>query len=280
MSGWLIPVIQGASTLGTGYFGYKGQKESNRMQRQIAREAQAFDLKMWNLQNQYNDPSNQMSRLKNAGLNPNLVYGSGNVSGLMASAPPRGREYEYKSPLPQLGNVVFGSAQSVLSAYQDYKLKEAQIDNTEAVANLNWQKRATEFENSIIKGFESAMKGLDSGKQQILAQSQVDYQMAKWKQEIKKLELENEDKSFKVNKFNEETLRKVKADIKFKNTMSALKGLEVDVNTPLAGSSMTSKDWYVWRLLLNSYSGLEDVFENRNTKNFRGKNMYGSGSSW
>lgn len=39
------------------------------------------NLKMWNMQNAYNDPSAQMARLKAAGLNPNLVYGGGNVTG-------------------------------------------------------------------------------------------------------------------------------------------------------------------------------------------------------
>lgn len=40
--------------------------------RQVA-DAERF----WSIQNEYNLPSNQMSRLKAAGLNPNLVYGSG-----------------------------------------------------------------------------------------------------------------------------------------------------------------------------------------------------------
>ncbi len=34
-----------------------------------------------NRQNVYNSPANQMKRLQEAGLNPNLVYGGGNVSG-------------------------------------------------------------------------------------------------------------------------------------------------------------------------------------------------------
>ena len=93
MAGWLIPLIQGASTVGTGFMGYKSQQQTNSMNQKIAREAQAFDLNMWNLQNQYNAPTAQMDRLRAANLNPNLVYGSGNVTGNISSVPPKGREY-------------------------------------------------------------------------------------------------------------------------------------------------------------------------------------------
>lgn len=40
----------------------------------------------WDLQNAYNSPLQQMQRLKEAGLNPMLVYGSGNVTGNAASS--------------------------------------------------------------------------------------------------------------------------------------------------------------------------------------------------
>lgn len=50
----------------------------------------AFDhnLQMWNLANAYNDPAAQMERLQKAGLNPNLVYGGGNVTGNSSASIP------------------------------------------------------------------------------------------------------------------------------------------------------------------------------------------------
>ena len=46
------------------------------------------DVKMWNMQNEYNTPKNQMQRYQDAGLNPNLIYGSGSASSGNASGYP------------------------------------------------------------------------------------------------------------------------------------------------------------------------------------------------
>lgn len=52
---------------------------------------QAFDnnVKMWNMQNEYNTPTEQMKRLQAAGMNLNLVYGGGNVTGNTAGSAPQ-----------------------------------------------------------------------------------------------------------------------------------------------------------------------------------------------
>lgn len=51
------------------------------------------DVEMWNRANAYNDPKMQMERLKNAGLNPNMVYGNGSVVGNTSTSTP-----QYKAP--------------------------------------------------------------------------------------------------------------------------------------------------------------------------------------
>ena len=50
-------------------------------------DANAAAMRSWNLMNDYNHPIQQMERLKAAGLNPLLVYGSGSVAGNTTSAP-------------------------------------------------------------------------------------------------------------------------------------------------------------------------------------------------
>lgn len=49
----------------------------NRLQNE---QDKAFQVEMWNLQNQYNTPSAQMQRYKDAGLNPNLIYSQANAA--------------------------------------------------------------------------------------------------------------------------------------------------------------------------------------------------------
>jgi len=49
---------------------------ANAMNQQIARENNQAEIAMWERQTAYNSPSAQMTRLADAGLNPNLVYGT------------------------------------------------------------------------------------------------------------------------------------------------------------------------------------------------------------
>lgn len=80
-----------------------------------------FQFKMWNLQNAYNHPLNQMDRLKAGGLNPNLVYGSGNAitpSASMSVIPSR------PLPKPNYGEVMG----STISQIADLQMKDAQKD--------------------------------------------------------------------------------------------------------------------------------------------------------
>lgn len=80
--GFLVGGPAGAA-IGAGVGGLAGYSTDaqNRANRKAVDRANAYDLYTWDLANQYNDPKAQMARLRAAGLNPNLVYGSGNVTG-------------------------------------------------------------------------------------------------------------------------------------------------------------------------------------------------------
>ena len=108
-----------------------------------------YNYRMWQEQNAYNTPSAQMERLAAAGLNPNLVYGSGSVVGNAAERAPSSAtadlNYNYAAlQLPQ--------AIQVLNMFQDFRQKQAAINQTEVVtqkiltdASLNaWKQRLLE----------------------------------------------------------------------------------------------------------------------------------------
>lgn len=68
------------------------QKEENQKNREynlmLARLQNRWNLEQWNRENQYNAPVNVMSRLKSAGLNPDLMYSSGGMSTLKSADSP------------------------------------------------------------------------------------------------------------------------------------------------------------------------------------------------
>lgn len=78
----------------------------------------------WNMQNQYNTPAAQMARYKEAGLNPNLIYGQSNESGVVRST-------DAKSWNPQAPDVA-AVATSAMDRYFNAQMKSAQINNLRA----------------------------------------------------------------------------------------------------------------------------------------------------
>lgn len=67
-------------------------------------QADQQNIKFWQMQNAYNTPAQQMARLKKAGLNPALIYGSGSTNtGIAGSvAPSKPAPYNIKNPVPDM----------------------------------------------------------------------------------------------------------------------------------------------------------------------------------
>lgn len=122
---------------------YKNQKKlldrQNAYNVQMADTAYERDLDMWNRQNAYNSPSEQIERLKAAGLNPNLMYGNGADAG-NASTPP-----SYNAPQSDINRYQgdFGiqdAANAVSNGINQYiqtKLGMANINNIQSNTALN-----------------------------------------------------------------------------------------------------------------------------------------------
>ena len=72
----LKPLIGAGAQAGITALQNAGQR---RYERRMYERQRADALADWNRQNEYNSPQQQMQRLKEAGLNPNLVYGTGSV---------------------------------------------------------------------------------------------------------------------------------------------------------------------------------------------------------
>lgn len=113
---------QGLNVLSTEWTNRQARKWQEKMYGRQRQDA----LADWALQNEYNSPINQMARLRDAGLNPNLVYGKG--ADAMASTGVRSSSTG--SWNPKAPQVDFGSVgRDSLSMYYDTQMKQAQIDN-------------------------------------------------------------------------------------------------------------------------------------------------------
>ena len=124
-----------------GVFGLIGGNQTNKANEKLNKEQMKFNAEqaeisrnwqeeMWNKANQYNSPVQQMQRLTEAGLNPNLVYGNG--ADATAAAVPSTQSANSGSLKPYQNS--FGSAiQSAIMTNQ-LKLLEAQVNKTEQEA--------------------------------------------------------------------------------------------------------------------------------------------------
>lgn len=75
-----------AGALFGGAFNLGGMALQNKYNKEMAEIQNQYNIEAWNRQNEYNSPTQQMNRLKEAGLNPNLIYDMGNP-GNSSSAP-------------------------------------------------------------------------------------------------------------------------------------------------------------------------------------------------
>lgn len=110
------------------------------------------NLEQWYRENEYNAPDEQMRRLRNAGLNPNLVYGTGSVSGNTTTQGPRFQapdvEYNYEPFQMQADGVM-----KAIDFATSQELKQSQsAEIKERVKNLATQRDAlrAKTENEII----------------------------------------------------------------------------------------------------------------------------------
>lgn len=135
-------IIGGASVLGN----IATQAMSNRQRRILEEQTRAWNLEQWHRQNRYNHPLEQMARLRAAGLNPNLIYGSspGSAVGNASTVHPgKAPEYKLTDPIGPGANL-----------FMDTRVKQAQTDNMKADVVLKGTQSLKTATEAGIKGRE------------------------------------------------------------------------------------------------------------------------------
>ena len=128
---------------------------SNRGAKSRQKTADQNNIKFWQMQNKYNDPAQQMARLKKAGLNPALIYGSGATNtGVAGSiAPSKPAPYNIKDPVPSMLQTAMLTSQIDLQKSQAEKNRADAKQTTELlggkVTNLELRNEIQGIKNDI-----------------------------------------------------------------------------------------------------------------------------------
>lgn len=158
----LLGGISAAGSVAGSALGAGAQDRANAQNLEIAKMQNAWNLEQWNRENVYNKPTEQMQRLSEAGLNPNLVYGNGATTQAAASPRAAGAKMEafkdYNFGLHEATSTYLNTlnteknlelAQSQKSALDAQTLHEG-VKQTETLARKN----LSEFQLGLSKQTE------------------------------------------------------------------------------------------------------------------------------
>jgi hypothetical protein len=229
----------GSNFLGELFFGKRNQDFAANQ----ATLAYRRQVAQWNRENEYNSPTMQMQRLKNAGLNPHLVYGSGsaaNVSNGLSNVSEGRANMRFSAGKPlDVVNAMRGS--------QDIKVGQATVNNLESMALLNNQRALTEIIEQELRqlNIENTRYNLERNKRFEPYQKEA-------------LELENKFKvesiqnAIKAREIQHKQLQVMDADIGLKGSQSSLNSrqktwLDEKINEFRISGINIDKDSYLLR---------------------------------
>jgi hypothetical protein len=184
-------IVGAAASLGGAIFG-------NRNRKREAKKSFERSKKMFDYQNAYNTPSMQMARLKQAGLNPALMYQQGNTGN--ASGYPQ-------APVAEVKDIGAGAAQSAAAGAQ--------------LSLLNSQKQLNEA-NALKAGIDGAARAGDYE----IAKEMSKYQMSKLNAETQGVIKSTEYKALELKQAAETGM------IKGDNIGNVARALGINIGTP------------------------------------------------
>ncbi len=242
-----IPIALAAAALTSGAQ-IGGNALSNRANRRNARDQanwnlrnqqnqQTFDLDMWNRANQYNSPSSQMQRFKDAGLSPQLMYGKGSNGNAAPLKAPNVQSYtraDHKSIAT--GVDTFGD-------YARFQNLQAQTDNVKASTNTQQQK-------ALLTAQQTLNESLKHDTNSQLQATSIDAAKVNLQKQIHETTkagndafISNSTKKTQVSRIKQELANAVKSGNN-KDLDAAIKRFEVKLNK--LGLSKTDSRIYRW----------------------------------
>lgn len=272
--GGAIPVVGGVIS---GLINNAATDANNAANRQFQLEQQdkqnAYNLQMWNMQNAYNAPSAIMQRYKDAGLNPNLIYGQ--ATGNVAAAPAPSAKVDYVSqphPAIDLGTAAARGVQ----AYNDLKLGAAQVNNMAAQQTNILQDTILKMSQQMLNIAQAGKTNVDANATSKLLPYQEDAAAADIRQKNSQTGLNDVLRDVEVQKnirdaaYNSVTIREAIArigQIAMQNAKTAAEIDNIKANTTnllnsnqlqnmdiqMRNGGMMPHDSFIMRILGNAY---------------------------
>jgi len=137
--------IAGAAVTAAGNYAITAASNKRQFKyQQAAMDKQlAQNKELWDYQNAYNTPAQQMERLKAAGLNPRLVYGSGSSGGNVPSG-------DIESPQQPVREATKGEVPDVmLRRFQQRAMDSQYAATNQKIANMQTTQSLLEIQRSI-----------------------------------------------------------------------------------------------------------------------------------
>jgi hypothetical protein len=218
-----------------------------------------WNIQQWNRQNEYNTPAAQKQRLKDAGLNPALMYGNAAAGGSAASIQ-QAQTPKY-SPARADYSYIPAEVPNMLGMYYDMKLKAAQVDNVKEQANYAKEKGLTE---ALLRGGRLTGQTHDNA---------VKYSQAKYAQAFAELGLKKDRAS--LANMAQDLLNK-KAKLPYEKAQAGLKEIELKW---LRDKGIRPQDALWMRLLLGLGENITDSTMGRfllNPENWKSRRFFGN----
>lgn len=124
-------ITAGASAL-NGIIGGIGQAQTNATSMELAKYQHDLNMQAWREQSEYNNPTNTMKRLTDAGINPRAYQQLGQFAN--ASTPPQASVPHYESPLQKFSQAI-PSVSALVDIFTKLRLSEAEEKNINAQTN-------------------------------------------------------------------------------------------------------------------------------------------------
>lgn len=129
--------------------------KNNQANRELSEFAYRQNLEQWNRENEYNSPIQQMQRYKDAGLNPNLIYGQQNLSASSPQLKYERQEAGHVAPYQRQAPNVKLDLGDVFQSIMDFATYKNALRKSNAEADT------AEYQADIAK-YESMIKASDS----------------------------------------------------------------------------------------------------------------------